>query len=266
VKRLEAGTGISLQDAAHLFFRLVSRRYERGAMLVTSNRAVGEWGTVFGDAVVATAILDRLLHHSHVVTIRGDSCPAPRKASQRAFAKARCDARNNTCINLKVGQFFMSPQGQIRMSLDKLAPNFLFLPSGDLDMKRLNQHLMRAQGGSHLRDIRVHSGILSLQSQDHRLQGGGIVRQDFGRIGHGSPYHEPCGNTIKTNKNKVISRQLGRAVRPGLDAASRSPAARQRMLACARGAHSTASCAEVKRTAPSCVVGHGNRPRSGTLP
>src|SRR3954447_6417500 len=60
-------------DAAHLFFQLVSRRYERGAMLVTSNRAVGEWGTVFGDPVVATAILDRLLHHSHVVTIRGDS-------------------------------------------------------------------------------------------------------------------------------------------------------------------------------------------------
>ena len=42
-------------------------------MLVTSNRAVGEWGMVFGDPVVATAILDRLLHHSHVVTIRGDS-------------------------------------------------------------------------------------------------------------------------------------------------------------------------------------------------
>ena len=60
-------------DAAHLFFQLVSRRYERGSMLVTSNRAVGEWGSVFGDAVVATAILDRLLHHSHVITIRGDS-------------------------------------------------------------------------------------------------------------------------------------------------------------------------------------------------
>ena len=60
-------------DAAHLFFQLVSRRYERGAMLVTSNRGVGEWGSVFGDAVVATAILDRLLHHSHVLTIRGDS-------------------------------------------------------------------------------------------------------------------------------------------------------------------------------------------------
>jgi DNA replication protein DnaC len=60
-------------DAAHLFFQLVSRRYETGSMLITSNRSVAEWGTVFGDTVVATAILDRLLHHSHVLTIRGDS-------------------------------------------------------------------------------------------------------------------------------------------------------------------------------------------------
>lgn len=60
-------------DAAHLFFQLVSRRYERGSMLVTSNRSVVEWGTVFGDPVVATAILDRLLHHCSVITIRGDS-------------------------------------------------------------------------------------------------------------------------------------------------------------------------------------------------
>ena len=60
-------------NAAHLFFQLVSRRYERGSLLVTSNRAAGEWGIVFGDPVVATAILDRLLHHSHVITIRGDS-------------------------------------------------------------------------------------------------------------------------------------------------------------------------------------------------
>jgi DNA replication protein DnaC len=60
-------------DAAHLFFQLVSRRYEMGAILITSNRRVAEWGAVFGDPVVATAILDRLLHHSHVLTIRGDS-------------------------------------------------------------------------------------------------------------------------------------------------------------------------------------------------
>lgn len=53
-------------DAAHLFFQLVSRRYGRGSMLVTSNRSFVEWGTVFGDPVVATAILDRLLHHCSV--------------------------------------------------------------------------------------------------------------------------------------------------------------------------------------------------------
>lgn len=60
-------------DAAHLFFQLISKRYERGSALITSNRNVSEWGSVFGDTVVATAILDRLLHHSHVVVIRGDS-------------------------------------------------------------------------------------------------------------------------------------------------------------------------------------------------
>ncbi len=59
--------------AAHLFFQLVSKRYEKGSILLTSNRSVGEWGEVFGDPIVATAILDRLLHHSHVVTIRGES-------------------------------------------------------------------------------------------------------------------------------------------------------------------------------------------------
>lgn len=59
--------------AAHLFFQLVSRRYEKGSTLITSNRAISEWGEVFGDAVVATAILDRLLHYSHVITIRGES-------------------------------------------------------------------------------------------------------------------------------------------------------------------------------------------------
>jgi DNA replication protein DnaC len=61
------------RNAAHLLFQLVNRRYERGSLLLTSNRAPSEWGEVLGDPVVATAILDRLLHHSHVVTIRGES-------------------------------------------------------------------------------------------------------------------------------------------------------------------------------------------------
>ena len=75
-------------DAAHLFFQLVSRRYERGALMVTSNRAVGEWGSVFGDPVVATAILDRMLHHSHVVTIRGESYRLREKRRSGLLQKA----------------------------------------------------------------------------------------------------------------------------------------------------------------------------------
>jgi DNA replication protein DnaC len=78
-------------DAAHLFFQLVSRRYEKGAMLITSNRNIGEWGTVFGDAVVATAILDRLLHHSHVITIRGDSYRLRAKRRSGLLQKAEPD-------------------------------------------------------------------------------------------------------------------------------------------------------------------------------
>jgi DNA replication protein DnaC len=69
-------------EAAHLFFQLVSRRYERAAMLITSNRSVIEWGSVFGDPVVTTAILDRLLHHSHVITIRGTATACGRNAAR----------------------------------------------------------------------------------------------------------------------------------------------------------------------------------------
>ena len=59
--------------AAHLFFQLVNRRYEKGGLLITTNQRVSEWGTVFGDEVLATAILDRLLHHSHTLMITGES-------------------------------------------------------------------------------------------------------------------------------------------------------------------------------------------------
>ena len=59
--------------AAHLFFQLVNRRYEKGSLLVTTNQRVSEWGIVFGDEVLATAILDRLLDHSHTLLITGES-------------------------------------------------------------------------------------------------------------------------------------------------------------------------------------------------
>ena len=59
--------------AAHLLFQVIAARYERGRILLTSNQSLGDWGHVLGDPVVATAILDRLLHHSQVLTIRGES-------------------------------------------------------------------------------------------------------------------------------------------------------------------------------------------------
>ena len=57
---------------AKLFFQLISRRYERGPMILTSNQGFGAWGDVFGDRFIATTILDRLLHHGHVMAIRGN--------------------------------------------------------------------------------------------------------------------------------------------------------------------------------------------------
>lgn len=61
------------KQTAHLFFQLVSRRYERGSMLITTNQTITQWGHVFGDEMIASAVLDRVLHHSHVLMIQGDS-------------------------------------------------------------------------------------------------------------------------------------------------------------------------------------------------
>lgn len=58
---------------ATIFFQLVSARYERGSIILTSNKSYGDWGTIFGDPIIATAILDRLLHHSTTINIRGES-------------------------------------------------------------------------------------------------------------------------------------------------------------------------------------------------
>jgi DNA replication protein DnaC len=58
---------------ANLFFQLISRRYERGPMILTSNQSFGSWSDMFGDPVIATAILDRVLHHAITITIRGNS-------------------------------------------------------------------------------------------------------------------------------------------------------------------------------------------------
>jgi DNA replication protein DnaC len=60
-------------EAANLFFQLVSSRYERASLIVTSNKPFGRWGEVFGDDVVAAAMIDRLVHHAEVIALKGNS-------------------------------------------------------------------------------------------------------------------------------------------------------------------------------------------------
>jgi len=63
---------MSRQEAG-LFFRLLVRRYERASLIITSNKSFTDWGEIFNDQVLATAILDRLLHHSTAINIKGES-------------------------------------------------------------------------------------------------------------------------------------------------------------------------------------------------
>ncbi len=74
--------------SAHLCFQLVARRYERGSLLITTNQLVPQWGQVFGDEVLAAAILDRLLHHSHTLLIQGESYRLKQKRKAGLFGTA----------------------------------------------------------------------------------------------------------------------------------------------------------------------------------
>lgn len=60
-------------EAANLFFRLVSSRYERASLIVTSNKPFGRWGEVFGDDIVAPAMIDHLVHHAELIALKGES-------------------------------------------------------------------------------------------------------------------------------------------------------------------------------------------------
>ena len=73
------------RESATAFFTLVSARYEKGSIILTSNKGFGEWGELLGDTVISSAILDRLLHHSHVLNIRGESCRLRKKRQAGLF-------------------------------------------------------------------------------------------------------------------------------------------------------------------------------------
>lgn len=70
------------EEGANFFFQVVSKRYETGSIIVTSNKSFADWGAVFGDAVITSAILDRLLHHSTIFNIKGESYRLKEKRSE----------------------------------------------------------------------------------------------------------------------------------------------------------------------------------------
>lgn len=79
------------KQGANLFFQLISKRYEKHSIILTSNRSFSDWGEIFGDNVIASAILDRLLHHSTVINIKGESYRL--KDRKKTFAKVGGDKK-----------------------------------------------------------------------------------------------------------------------------------------------------------------------------
>jgi len=78
---------------ATISFQLVSARYERGSIILTSNKSYGDWGSIFGDPIIATAILDRLLHHSTTINIRGESYRLKDRRKAGLFPRAEEEDR-----------------------------------------------------------------------------------------------------------------------------------------------------------------------------
>jgi DNA replication protein DnaC len=79
-------------EAANLFFQLIAARYERASLIVTSNKPFGRWGEVFGDEVVAAAMIDRLVHHAEVIALKGDSYRLKDRDLGRSHAATTEDA------------------------------------------------------------------------------------------------------------------------------------------------------------------------------
>jgi len=80
-------------EAAKLMFHLVSSRYERASLIVTSNKPFSAWGEVFGDDVVATAMVDRLVHHAEILSLKGDSSGSVGRNS--ALPEVACGPRTD---------------------------------------------------------------------------------------------------------------------------------------------------------------------------
>jgi len=82
-------------EASNLFFRLISMRYEHASTIFTSNKSYSEWGEIFGDPVIATAILDRILHHSITLNIKGESYRLKTRKKTGLFPQVSKEAKDS---------------------------------------------------------------------------------------------------------------------------------------------------------------------------
>lgn len=104
--------------SAHLLFQLVACRYERSSTMITTNQLVTQWGVVFGDEVLAAAILDRLLHHSHTLMLSGESYRLKQKRKSGFFGGTTPPQRPPTTGPVR-GSELVSSGGQELLSLDR---------------------------------------------------------------------------------------------------------------------------------------------------
>jgi DNA replication protein DnaC len=101
-------------EAANLFFQLISARYERASVIVTSNKPFSRWGEVFGDDTVAAAMIDRLVHHADIVPIKGDSYRLKDRDLGRTHPQQRPNSRTE-------GVRFQSPKrGPFSFTVDSV--------------------------------------------------------------------------------------------------------------------------------------------------
>lgn len=92
-------------------------RYEKGRMIITTNQSVTQWGQVFGDDVIAAAVLDRLLHHSHTLVIQGESY-RPKQNARPASSGERRRLRNHVERGRTRGSVLVAQGGQELLALD----------------------------------------------------------------------------------------------------------------------------------------------------
>ncbi len=93
----------------------MSARYERGSIILTSNKSYADWGSIFGDPIIATAILDRLLHHSTTINIRGESYRL--KDRRRAGLLGSREQEGGAAASFSTAPAFASPKTRQKQAL-----------------------------------------------------------------------------------------------------------------------------------------------------